>query len=60
MSAELVRAIQDMPRIANLQELEIRPDLVSIEKEIWKKLRETKEQGTRYAVWPIAALALVA
>jgi superfamily II DNA or RNA helicase len=60
VSAELVRAIQEMPRIANLKELEIRPDLVSIEKEIWMKLRETKEQGTRYAVWPIAAIALVA
>ena len=59
-SAELVRAIQDIPRLASLNGVQVPPDLVEIEKEIWGQLRQTAERTTRYAVWPIAAIVLAA
>jgi hypothetical protein len=62
--AELVRSLQTMPRVKDPIEIVVHKDLINTERAIIQTLRRPPEAdisaGIRYAVWPLAALVLVA
>lgn len=62
--AELVRSLQTMPRVKDPIEIVVHKDLIETERAIIQTLRRPPEAdisaGIRYAVWPLAALVLVA
>ena len=64
VTARLVRALTTATRIKDPRDLATRRDLVDIQAEIFGRLRlpsdEEIAEGTRYAVWPLAAVTMVA
>lgn len=61
--AEVIRALQIVPRVKDPMDAKIRPDLCDIERNLIQILRRPSEaeisSGVRYAVWPIAAVILI-
>lgn len=64
VTARLVRALTTATRIKDPRDLVTRRDLVDTQAEIFGRLRlpsdEEIAEGTRYAVWPLAAVTMVA
>ena len=62
--AELVRVLQTVPRVKDPSGVIVRTDLIEVERSLIQALRRPPEDeisaGIRYAVWPLAVLALVA
>ena len=61
--ARLVRALNSSSRVKDPQSVSTRADLPDIEQELISILRIPSEeeiaQGVRYAIWPLAAVAIV-
>lgn len=62
--ARLVRLMGSATRVRDPQDVILRRDLIDIEREIYARLRQPSseeiEVGIRYAVWPLAIIAMVA
>jgi hypothetical protein len=62
-SARFIRSLANAIRVRDPQELSVRRDLVEVEREIFARLRQPSERdieaGIRYAVWPLAVVAVI-